>query len=207
MANITPFELFPDEYDEWFTKHRAEYELELRAVRALLPGEGLILEVGVGTGRFAVPCGVKFGVEPSSGMASKALERGIRVVLGVAEELPIADRCMNAVLMVTTICFVDSLEKSFREARRVLKVGGDIVVGFVDKESVLGREYLRKKESSRFYGPATFYSASEVLTCLRDIGFGEIAVRQTLLPVVTETAVVPGFGEGSFVVLRGKKIG
>jgi len=206
MANIEPFELFPDEYDQWFTEHRAEYEEELRAVRSLLPGDGLMLEVGVGTGMFAVPCGVTLGVEPSAAMASRARDKGIRVVLGVAEELPVADQCMNVVLMVTTICFVDSLEQSFREAGRVLKVGGEIVVGFVDRESGLGQEYLRKKERSRFYGPATFYSVPEVLARLRETGFGDIAVRQTLLPGEAEIPVVPGFGEGAFVVLRGKKI-
>jgi ubiquinone/menaquinone biosynthesis C-methylase UbiE len=60
--------------------------------------------------------------------------------------------------MVTTICFVDDLKKAFREAFRVLKKEGFIVIGFIDKDSELGKIYRANKNKSRFYKIAEFFS-------------------------------------------------
>ena len=49
-------------YEKWFATHAAAYYSELLAIRALLPCGGDGLEVGVGTGRFAAPLGVRVGV-------------------------------------------------------------------------------------------------------------------------------------------------
>jgi SAM-dependent methyltransferase len=49
------------------------------------------VEIGVGTGLFAVPLGILIGVEPSPRMAELARYRGIEVLENVAEELPFAD--------------------------------------------------------------------------------------------------------------------
>jgi ubiquinone/menaquinone biosynthesis C-methylase UbiE len=109
------------------------------------------LEVGVGSGKFALPLGIKTGVDPAGEMLKKAASAEIKVFRGVAESLPFADQSFDFVLMVTTICFVDNLVQSFMEAFRVLKDTGFIVVGFVDKDSNLGRQYLERKEKSKFY--------------------------------------------------------
>ncbi len=108
------------------------------------------LEVGVGSGKFAVPLGIKIGVEPAEKMAVKAEKQGIRVFRDVAEELPFSDSEFDFVLMVTTICFVEDILKSFREAFRVLKPRGCIIVGFVDKESELGKQNLDRRDTSFF---------------------------------------------------------
>jgi len=50
-----PFNTHHKRYEAWFTHHQAAYYSELLAVRALLPWQGLGLEIGVGTGRFAGP--------------------------------------------------------------------------------------------------------------------------------------------------------
>ncbi len=205
MPRIEPFERFPDHYDEWFVVHGPEYERELEAVRQLMPAGGRALEVGVGSGRFAAPLDVGFGVEPSWTMARRAMARGVQVVQGVAEALPIGSGAVDVVLMVTTICFVDSLSMSLREAWRVLRNGGRIVVGFVDRESELGHAYLRRKDRSRFYRSAVFYSTAEVIESLQRAGFDGIVARQTLLPEEGGERVIEGTGIGSFVVLRAEK--
>ena len=138
-------------------------------------------------------------------MAAKAEQLGIKVVPGVAENLPFADAEFDCVLMVTTICFVDDIVASFREARRVLKPGGCIIVGFVDKETELGRQYLAKREKSKFYKAATFFSTREVLDHLTEAGFGEVEIRQTLLPGEDQMTVQNGFGEGAFIAIRSVK--
>lgn len=207
MPRIEPFEAFSEEYDRWFENHSEAYELELRTVKSLIPSTANGLEVGVGSGKFATPLGVTTGVEPSGKMAARAKALGIRVLKAVAEALPLAGQCVDYVLLVTTICFVDDVDATLQEARRVLKSNGVIVVGFVDRDSELGRKYLLRKDKSRFYKPAVFFSTREVLAYLERAGFGNFQIKQTLLAGKSEGPIENGFGKGSFVVIRGVKTG
>lgn len=208
MPRTEPFEAFSDRYDAWFDRHEEAYHAELAAIRQLLPGTAARgLEVGVGTGKFAVPLGVHLGIEPSERMAIKAEQQGITVLRGVAERLPFPAAGFDFVLMVTTICFVDDILQSFREAFRVLQPRGCLVLGFVDRDSQLGQTYLLQKQTNVFYRDATFYSAQEVQGFLLETGFGHLAFRQTLIPGETRGTVESGFGKGGFVVARGEKNG
>ena len=65
MPKIAPFQRYTGQYENWFTEHQWVHEAELRAVKALLPENGRGLEIGVGTGRFAKPLGIKTGLEPN----------------------------------------------------------------------------------------------------------------------------------------------
>ncbi|MCD6187368.1 MAG: class I SAM-dependent methyltransferase [Desulfuromusa sp.] len=206
MPKVDAFEKYSDAYDDWFEKNREAYEVELKAVQQLLPvGDVQGMEIGVGSGKFAVPLGIKIGVEPSEQMAVKAKQLGIEVHSGVAEELPFSADRFDFVLMVTTICFVDDIVQSFREALRVLISGGCILVGFVDMESELGQKYLQNRHKSKFYQQATFFSTREVLDHLETAGFGATEIKQTLIPGDTEKTVLDGFGEGAFVVIKAVK--
>ena len=204
MPRIDAFEQYSDVYDDWFARHPQAYAAELKAIRQLLPaGKGM--EVGVGSGKFAAPLGIRVGVEPSRQMAAKAEQLGIRVVHGVAESLPFAAEEFDFVLMVTTICFVDDLPQSLREALRVLKSGGCLLTGFVDKESELGQQYQENRGKSRFYGEATFYASDEVIALLGAAGFGALEIVQTLIPGEPDQTVREGYGAGAFVVIKALK--
>ncbi len=208
MPKIQPFEKYSDKYDKWFENNEDAYDFELEAIRQLIPHPpAKSLEVGVGSGKFAVPFGIKTGVEPSEKMAIKAEKQGIRVFRNVAEDLPFADSEFDFVLMVTTICFVDDILKSFMEAFRVLKPHGFIIVGFVDKESELGKKYEKKRNKSVFYKEATFFSSEQVAKYLTDAGFGDLTFKQTLIPGETQNIVQNGFGKGAFVAIKAVKKG
>src|SRR3989338_4147139 len=138
---ISFFDEHAHEYDEWFDKHRAVFESELLALRQFVPKMGVGLEVGAGTGRFAESLGVQFGVEPATQMRAIALSRGINPLDGVAEALPFPDERFDLVLFVTTLCFVSDPIQALKEAYRVLKSGGAILVGIIDKDSALGKYY------------------------------------------------------------------
>jgi ubiquinone/menaquinone biosynthesis C-methylase UbiE len=207
-ARVEPFERHANRYDAWFVRHRRAYEAEIRAVRALLPGHGLGLEIGVGTGRFAEPLGVQFGIDPAEAMLEFARSRGVRVAAAAAEALPFRAGSFDFALMVTTICFVANVTAALKEAHRVLKRGGLLVVGFVDSDSPLGREYQGHGRENVFYRDARFFSADEVAVRLRGTGFCAFRAVQTIfhpLDEVPETEPVKDeYGEGSFVVLRGE---
>ena len=210
MAKTAPFEAHRDRYEQWFEDNRFAYEAEIEAVRLLFPKGDEGLEVGVGTGRFAAPLNISTGLEPSPAMAEIARAKGVNVIEGVAEDLPFGNETFDVILMVTTICFLDDIDVAFKEACRVTKPGGYIVIGFVDRESPLGQKYESMRSENVFYREATFYSVPEVLAHLERNGFGEFAFAQTIFRDLSEIQelepVREGYGEGSFVVIRAKKL-
>lgn len=208
MLKSTPFENNVERYDNWFERYPLVYQSEINAIKSLVTG-GFGLEVGVGTGRFAQPLKVEIGLDASFNMLRLAKERGVKVVRGLAEYLPFRSEVFDFVLFVTTICFVDNVGKSLEEAYRVLKRGGAIVVGFVDRESPLGKLYLRKRGQSVFYKEAKFYSVQELLDYFKKAGFSDFVVKETLfgesLDIPEVQHVEDWSGRGSFVVIKGLK--
>ncbi len=206
MPRTAPFELHHRRYDEWFVRHAAAYYSELLAVRALLPWRGRGLAIGVGTGRFAAPLGVQVGIDPAREMLAYATNRGISTVQAVAEALPFPASSFDYALSVTTICFVDDATAMLTEAYRVLKPGGELVIGFIDRSSDLGQHYLAHQAENVFYREATFYSAAEVERLLHDTGFSETVWVQTLSKPLDETHDIEplhaGYGNGAFVVVK-----
>jgi SAM-dependent methyltransferase len=206
MARTAPFEQHHARYDQWFVRHQAAYRSELLALRALLPTGGRGLEIGVGSGRFAAPLGVAVGVDPAAGMLRYAARRGIGVARAVAEQLPFRGGVFDYALVVTTICFVDNAAAMLAEAHRVLHPHAVLCVGFVDRDSPLGRFYLAQRAENVFYRDAVFYASAEVDALLREAGFRELTWMQTLFgPGDTRTDVEPvreGRDGGGFVAVR-----
>ncbi|MEW6666336.1 MAG: class I SAM-dependent methyltransferase [Thermodesulfobacteriota bacterium] len=209
MPKVNSFDDNVDRYDAWFERNRPAYESELEAIRGLLPKYGRGLEIGVGTGLFAAPLGLRYGLDPSRNMSKAAVKRGIQVILGVGENLPFKKSCFDIVLMVTTICFLDDVLLTLNEAYRVLTIRGCIVISFIDRESPLGKVYEFQKTSNVFYKDAAFRSMDEVLSLLKQAGFRDFLFHQTILRNPSEMKerdlVKIGYGEGSFVVVRGEK--
>lgn len=203
---VAPFVHHHQRYENWFERHGAAYLSELVAVRALLPWTGRGLEIGVGSARFAAPLGVEFGIDPALEMLEYARARGVRVACAVAEALPFANAAFDYALVVTTICFVEDAAAMLAEARRVLKPGGALMIGFIDRASALGREYEAHRAENVFYRDARFYTGDEVERLLGAAGFGPPVWAQTLFsPLAQMREIEPlraGRGEGSFVVVK-----
>ncbi len=204
-----PFVSQHQDYDAWFEQHQAAYLSELLAVRALLPLGGRGLEIGVGTGRFAGPLGIEFGIDPVAEMLDHCQARNVTVARAMAEALPFTDACFDYVLTVTTLCFMNGVGLALQEAKRVLRPGGTIVIGFIDRESPLGQSYLARQTKSVFYRNARFFSASEVGCLLETTGFSDQVWRQTLSAPIAQNSEIeparPGTGCGAFLVVRAHK--
>ncbi len=117
------FDAYANDYDRWFDEHDDVYQAQQRLLRGAVPDHGLGLEVGVASGRVAVPLGICCGIDPSSELAQMA-KRGRKVVLGEGEHLPYRADSFDCVLMMTVICFLEDVLAVFHEAYRVLRQGG-----------------------------------------------------------------------------------
>lgn len=210
IDRVTAFDKHAGEYDFWFDENKQIYQAEVNALRRLIPQTGFGIEVGVGTGRFAIPFGIRMGVEPSRNMAQIAKSRNIAVCLAVGEHLPFADNLFDFVLLVTVVCFVNDVTQLLREVRRVIKVGGKVITAFIDKDSVLGQLYESRKDTDKFYKEAHFYSAPEIITLVQQIGLGGLQFCQTImgLPNNSTTAyqIRNDYGAGAFVVVSATKL-
>ncbi len=209
MSEPQSFEKNWEEYDKWFQENRHIYNSELNAIKELLPDFKRAIEIGVGTGNFAKPLGIKFGIEPSKNMGKVADSKGIKVITAFAENIPLDNESFDLVLMVTTLCFLKNPPDAFLEIKRILAPEGSFINAFIDKNSTLGKIYQKNKEKSLFYKFATFYSAEEVLSLMKQAGFNKFDYRQTIFDSNKNTngvqEVKKGFGEGSFVVIRAQK--
>lgn len=195
------------EYDTWFDKHSDWFQSEVVALKKVIPTTGQGIEVGIGTGRFAKALGIAKGIEPSDNMASLAKARGLTVVNGVVEQLPYQNESLDFVVMITVDCFLDDLATAFQEIYRVLKKGGSVIIGMIDKSSTLGKVYESKKKDNIFYCDAAFHSVDELVTALEKSDFHSFQYWQTLRSISPEVyeEPKPGYGEGGFVVIHGLK--
>lgn len=211
MIRTLPFEEHVAEYEEWFGKYPFVFQSEAEAIRDLLPtGDNVSgIEVAVGTGRFAKELGIKEGIEPSPAMRAVALKRGIEVLSAEAEHLPYKDMKFDFVLMAFCISYFEDLHRAFKEAQRVLKNGGALIVGFIDKESIIGKFYEERKPESVFYKQANFYTPKRIIAELKQLQFKNLQFSQTLFHALDDIKefepAKPGYGEGSFVLVKAIK--
>lgn len=197
-----------NEYEEWFHIFNSQVE----ALRDALPVGYLHgIEVGLKTGRFSFALGIKEGVEPDPEMRKTALGKGLEVMDATAEYLPYRDMHFDFVLMADSISNFNDLHKAFLEANRVLKRGGSLVVGFIDKDSSIAKAYddRRKTSKTELEKPITFYSVEKIISELKNAGFHDLKFSQTLFKPLGKIhefePAKPGYGIGSFVVIKSIK--
>lgn len=213
-ATDNVFDTEAERYDAWFEtpEDRVPFGCELAAIRLLWRDEFRpALEIGVGTGRFAQALGVEFGIDPAAGALRLAERRGVKVKLARGEALPYPDAIFSGVLMVATLCFADDVPALFREAARVLRTDGVLLVGDIPADSPWGKEYQRKKETGhRFYRNAHFFAVTELEGMLRESGLLLVAFSSSLVQSQPEAPQFepPQHGhvaQAGFVCLLAKK--
>ena len=113
---------------------------------ASLPSNGLVLELGAGTGlNFPLygPVLRTIATEPSREMLRVAqprtTKRNIRLIQSRAEQLPFANSTFDAAIATLVFCSVKSQSQSFAEIRRVVKPGGLVILlEHVRPDNILG---------------------------------------------------------------------
>jgi len=211
MFKDLPFDQNVELYEAWFEEHPQVYETELAAIKKIWPkGEHLIsLEIAAATGRFSKALGISEAVEPSAAMASKAEARGIQVLPGVAEDLPYDNQQFDIVLMNFCISYLEDPRKSIKEAFRVLKQNGFLIIGFIERNSRIGEYYQQRRRTSIFYEQARFYRVGEIERWVIEAGFEELSFSQTLFRDLYDTTSIedsiPGVGKGSYILIKAIK--
>ncbi len=214
-SDISPFDDLALEYDAWFDNEGSlVFFTEVQAFKALLSSlPGPWLEIGVGSGRFAQALGIETGVDPSVKLLQIAKHRGINAFLGRGEREPFDEESFGTVFLIVTLCFLDSPLNVLKEANRILRPGGKIVLGLVLQESPWGQFYGRKKvEGHRFYRYATFYSYEEVVRLLVKAGFVTEGIVSTLFQkpgkVLRMEEPIEGYSpDAGFTIITGSKHG
>ena len=205
--NLSEFDQHALDYDFWFDENPDIFQSELLAIQQAVPENKVGMEVGVGTGRFAQALGIKLGIEPSENMAKVAEQRGIKVLKAFAEHIPLEDSSYDYALMVTTECFLTDIPKAFSEVNRILKPGGDFIIGMIDKNSRLGKKYVPEMWGSKFYRTAHFQSTEEISEFLKQEGFNDFKYWETLVNqnIHKIQKPSPSYGNGGFVVIKATK--
>ena len=83
-----PFDILTDKYDSWYDSEegRPLYESELKCLRPMVESSPeSILEIGVGTGRFAMHFPEVTGIDPVLNALKMAEKRGVKTVHGYGE--------------------------------------------------------------------------------------------------------------------------
>lgn len=230
----TPFDEHSGEYDTWFLQNPNVLASEVLLLARFLQPPGKALSVGCGSGLFEQTLRrehgiqIDYGVEPADGMARIAEMRGLAVKRGTAENLPFDPEAFDTVLLNGIPSYVPDLERAFREAHRVLRSGGRILVLDVPAESSYGLlyrlasvigswgdPYLRKVAPRHpypveFAAAAVWRTTEEKIELLRAAGFSGFEYGQTLTrhPKFSDDIVeepVEGFDRGDYVAIRARK--
>ncbi len=174
------------------------------AIRAeVFPSSDMtIIDVGAGTGGFAVALRTWFGVrvialEPAQAMrASIAQTEGIEVVAGTAEALPALDASIDAAWLGSVIHHLRDLSAAAHELRRVLRPGAPVLVRNTFPGRCSGDLRVRFfPETERSI--ATYPTVEQTGAAFAEAGFGRVSLRS--LPQQS----APTLGEFADKIRRG----
>jgi ubiquinone/menaquinone biosynthesis C-methylase UbiE len=181
---VEAFGRYAENYDRWFDTPEGQilFKIEVESVKLLMKDLSKpFLEIGVGTGRFAKELGIDTGIDPSLRLLEIAKKRGIRVKKAEGEKLPFKDKSFGTIFILFTLCFVENPKMVLLEAKRVLKKGGKLILGIIDRDSPWGQLYLKKKaEGHSIYRYATFHSVYEVVKMIEHAGMAVKAYSSAL---------------------------
>lgn len=152
------FDAEAQDYDEWYESKRGSFidEVETNCAFELFNiKKGMkVLDVGCGTGNFSIKlakmgCEV-VGVDVSTEMLKIAREKARSENLKIeflemdACDLDFEDETFDGVFSMATLEFIYDHQKAIDEMFRVLKKGGRLLIGTINRDSKWGKFYKSK---------------------------------------------------------------
>lgn len=165
------FDVHAADYDAWYATELGRYtddvEKQLIADLAELRAGQVALDVGCGTGHHTVWLagqGLRVaGLDESRAMLAvaqtKSGELPVEWVMARAETMPFADDSFDLVVGVASLEFVADPGLVLHEAVRVLRPGGRLVLGVLNRDSPWGRLYRQAARDD----PGSVFAAAHLL--------------------------------------------
>lgn len=150
-----------------------------RAVSHLVPAEFVVADLGCGTGylteRMARHVGRVIGVDNTQAMLDAAAQRtqgfaNVELREGDLQAAPIEDGACDAAMLSLVLTYVSEPIAVLREAGRVLKFGGKVVIVDLLEHD---RDEFRRELEQRWLG----FDSAQLTDMLTMVGFDHICVR------------------------------
>ena len=185
----------PEKYDVWYKTSLGALsdKLEKELVFSLfeIKHGDAVLDVGCGTGNYTIELAKRgadvVGVDSSEEMLiwarQKAQGERLKVNFQVADalNLPFPDESFDLILSNGLLCFLKEPEKALMEMHRVLKPGGGLAVGVLNKWSPWA--FFRRIKGlykDTIYNQAYYISPPELEGLIRGVGFDVKETRTCL---------------------------
>ena len=163
-------------------------DLWMTALAAALPPDFApddILDLGAGTGRFAVPLHTTFhcrvhAVEPAEAMMGEGKRNAFESVVwyhGSAENIPLETGSMELVWMSQTLHHFENLDRAFQEIRRVLRPGGCLAIRNGTKENMVDLEWLRCFPDAERIDKTRLPARQELVDLASKYGFVTVSIQ------------------------------
>ncbi|NJE25547.1 class I SAM-dependent methyltransferase [Thermococcus sp. MV5] len=178
------FDKIAHRYDDWYKTKVGQYvnRTEKKLVFSMIKSKnGKALDLGCGTGNYTLELYTRgfdvVGVDLSEEMlkiARKKLPR-VKFIRANAYSLPFKENTFDLVLTITMFEFIHKPELALNEIYRVLRPGGEVVIGTMNGKSFW---FIFKRIKSLFeetaYRYARFYTPSELESLMKGAGFEDV---------------------------------
>lgn len=165
-----------------------------RLLAAELRGRGLVLEIGVGTGRVALPLardGIPMlGLDPSLSMLRRLVQKGggrppFGLLRGDGTRLPFGDGVLGAAVFCHVLHLIPDWRGALREASRVLRPDGRLLLERRERSDDAGRQLHRHFHEVLEFEPTGPIGVRD--SALVDSTLVEMGWREHALPAVVAT--------------------
>lgn len=199
------------QYDDWYSQKKGAFvdrvETDLAFGMLKLELGMKVLDVGCGTGNFSMKLAergcVVTGIDVSEEMLKVAREKAAEKSLSIsylqmdATELAFDDGAFDVVLTMAAVEFIEDTARAVEEMFRVVKNGGQVLIGTINADSDWGDYYQAKKlQENSIYR----YAAFKTIDDLKAWELGELAETGACL------FIPPFAAEEEFTIEREKEL-
>ncbi|MCD6319296.1 MAG: methyltransferase domain-containing protein [Candidatus Desulfofervidaceae bacterium] len=202
MDSVAYFNKIASDYDAWYLTPIGSYvdTTEKEQVFSLWQTkQGRVLDLGCGTGNYTVTLATQeisvIGLDKSLSMLKLARRKlpYTPLVKSDAAYLPFKDKTFAGVISITLFEFLFYPENAIREIYRVLKPGGEVLIGTMNTLSPwFGCKRLKSLFVETAYRYARFYTPRKLKSLLSQEGFINIETRGVIyLPSFIPSFLIP----------------